>query len=90
MPCGCMRREGEIEIGGERLARVIAVDMPEAHRPAERLFDIVHAQVAHVRLDRCIALAREPMPRAMRMEQVEQAFVRPVERVDAERLFAGR
>ena len=31
------RRRGEIEIGGECLARVIAVDVPEAHRPAERL-----------------------------------------------------
>src|SRR5213078_765689 len=69
---------------------MIAVEMPEANRAAERPLNVIGAQVADVSLDRGIALARETEPRAMRMEKIKQARVRPVERVDAERVFARR
>src|SRR5205823_5151027 len=55
---------------------------------AERLADVLRRKIADVALDRGVALARKSEPRAMRMEEVEQAVVRPVERIDAERVFA--
>src|SRR5207302_374954 len=74
--------------------------MPEAHfwfrrlrsrlLSAERGGDVAGRKIAHIRLDRRVAFARQPEPGAMRMEQVEQAVVRPVERIDAERVFARR
>ena len=57
---------------------------------AERVGEILRAEIADIRLDGGVALAREAEPRAMRVEQIEQAVVRPVERVDAERMLARR
>src|SRR5436190_14693342 len=67
---------------------MVAIEVPEANRTAERRLNITSAEIADVRLDRAVAFAREPVARAMRMKQIEQAFIRPVERVDAERALA--
>src|SRR5436305_1743580 len=57
---------------------------------AERAADVLGRKIAHIRLDRRIAPARQAKPRAVRMKQVEQTIIRPVERIDAERVFAVR
>ena len=88
MPCGCSVAAREVEIGGQLLARVIAVEMPEADRPTQRLANIVRRKFARIALERDVAVPREPEPRAVRMKQIEQPVVRPVERVDAERALA--
>src|SRR6185295_3245741 len=79
---------------------MIAVNVPEAHflpgrlwtrlLSAERLGDVGGPEISHVGLDGGIAITRETKPRAMRMEQVPQTLVGPVEGVDAERTLAGR
>src|SRR5947209_5947233 len=73
---------------------MIAVEVPEAHfvgfLPAERLLNVIGAEIADVRLDRSIPLTREPEPRAMRMKEIEQPSIGPVERVDPECVLARR
>src|SRR5205807_10002674 len=94
------RRLGQCHIEQQLFARMIAIEVPEAHflfsclltrlLPAERLSNVIDAEIADIRLDCCVSLAREPEPCAMRMKEIEQASVRPVERVDTERMFARR
>src|SRR5947209_6268169 len=69
---------------------MIAVEVPETYRAAQSLFNFVNRDVADVSLDRGVAPARKAVTRAMRMKEIEQSFVRPVERVDAERMLSRR
>src|SRR6185295_3569359 len=69
---------------------MIAVEVPEPYGPIKRLGDVGGCEIAHVGLDGGVAVTRETKPRAMRMEQVPQTIVGPVEGVDAERTLAGR
>src|SRR4051812_35319561 len=70
---------------------MIAIEVPEAYfgiLSAERCVNALRGEIAYVRLDGCVALAREPVPRAVRMKEIEHAVVGPVECVDAERALA--
>src|SRR5438128_2043588 len=69
---------------------MIAIEVPEADWATQGLTNVTRGQIAHVRLDGGVALARKPVTRAVRMKEIEHALVRPVERVDAERALAGR
>src|SRR5687768_4766798 len=67
---------------------MIAVDMNEARGPAKRFCEFARAERARARPQRRIALASEPMMRAILVETLVNSRIGPVETVESERPFA--